>query len=63
MSICAFDSNEQLIYPKQCVNFAGPFTGGITNFIPVSLYTSRLVKTESILRQKWTLRMMNLTSI
>ena len=34
MSICAFDSNEQLIYPKQCVNFAGPFTGGITNFIP-----------------------------
>ena len=34
MSICAFDSNVQLIYPKQCVNFAGPFTGGITNFIP-----------------------------
>ena len=34
MSICAFDANEQLIYPKQCVNFAGPFTGGITNFIP-----------------------------
>ena len=34
MSICAFDSNEQLIYPKQCVNFAGPFTGGVTNFIP-----------------------------
>ena len=34
MSICAFDSNEQLIYQKQCVNFAGPFTGGITNFIP-----------------------------
>ena len=34
MSICAFDSNAQLIYPKQCVNFAGPFTVGITNFIP-----------------------------
>ena len=34
MSICAFDSNEQLIYPTQCVNFAGPFTGGITNFVP-----------------------------
>lgn len=34
MSICAFDSNEQLIYPTQCVNFAGPFTGEITNFIP-----------------------------
>ena len=34
MSICTFDSNEQLIYPKQCVNFAGPFVGGVTNFIP-----------------------------
>ena len=34
MSICVFDSNEQLIYPQQCVNFAGPFTGGVTNFIP-----------------------------
>ena len=33
MSICAFNSNEQLIYPTQCVNFAGPFTG-VTNFIP-----------------------------
>ena len=33
MSICAFDSNEQLIYPTQCVNFAGPSTG-VTNFIP-----------------------------
>ena len=33
MSICAFDANEQLIYPTQCVNFAGPFTG-VTNFIP-----------------------------
>ena len=33
MSICAFDSNEQLIYPKQCVNFSGPSTG-VTNFIP-----------------------------
>ena len=27
------NANEQLIYPKQCVNFAGPFTG-VTNFIP-----------------------------
>ena len=34
MSICAFDANKQLIYPTQCVNFAGPFTGGVTNFIP-----------------------------
>lgn len=34
MSICALDANEQLIYKHQCVNFAGPFTGGITNFIP-----------------------------
>ena len=33
MSICAFDANSNLIYPKQCVNFAGPFTG-VTNFIP-----------------------------
>ena len=33
MSICAFDSNEQLIYPTQCVNFSGPSTG-VTNFIP-----------------------------
>lgn len=33
MSICAFDSNEQLIYPTQCVNFVGPSTG-VTNFIP-----------------------------
>ena len=33
MSICAFNANEQLIYPTQCVNFAGPFTG-VTNFIP-----------------------------
>ena len=33
MSICAFDSNEHLIYPTQCVNFAGPSTG-VTNFIP-----------------------------
>ena len=33
MSICAFDSNEQLIYPSQCVIFAGPSTG-VTNFIP-----------------------------
>ena len=33
MSICAFDSNEQLIYPTQCVNFASPSTG-VTNFIP-----------------------------
>ena len=33
MSICAFDSNEKLIYPTQCVNFAGPSTG-VTNFIP-----------------------------
>ena len=33
MSICAFDANKQLIYPKQCVNFSGPFTG-VTNFIP-----------------------------
>ena len=34
MSICAFNANEQLIYPTQCVNFAGPFTGGVTNFVP-----------------------------
>ncbi len=34
MSVCAFDANEQMIYPQQCVNFAGPFTGGVTNFIP-----------------------------
>ena len=34
MSICAFDSNNKLIYPTQCVNFSGPFTGGVTNFIP-----------------------------
>lgn len=34
MSICAFNANKQLIYPTQCVNFAGPFVGGITNFIP-----------------------------
>lgn len=34
MSICTFDSNKQLIYPTQCVNFSGPFTGGVTNFIP-----------------------------
>lgn len=33
MSICAFDSNQQLIYPTQCVNFSGPSTG-VTNFIP-----------------------------
>ena len=33
MSICVFDANKQLIYPTQCVNFAGPFTG-VTNFIP-----------------------------
>ena len=33
MSICAFDANKQLIYPTQCVNFAGPFTV-VTNFIP-----------------------------
>ena len=33
MSICAFDANKQLIYPTQCVNFSGPFTG-VTNFIP-----------------------------
>ena len=33
MSICAFDSNAQLIYPTQCVSFAGPSTG-VTNFIP-----------------------------
>ena len=33
MSICAFNANEQLIYPTQCVNFVGPFTG-VTNFIP-----------------------------
>ena len=33
MSICVFDSNEKLIYPTQCVNFAGPSTG-VTNFIP-----------------------------
>ena len=34
MSICAFNANKQLIYPTQCVNFAGPFVGGVTNFIP-----------------------------
>lgn len=34
MSICAFDSNKHLIYPTQCVNFAGSFVGGVTNFIP-----------------------------
>ena len=34
MSICAFNANKQLIYPTQCVNFSGPFTGGVTNFIP-----------------------------
>lgn len=34
MSICAFNANKQLIYPTQCVNFSGPFVGGITNFIP-----------------------------
>lgn len=34
MSICAFNVNKQLIYPTQCVNFSGPFTGGVTNFIP-----------------------------
>ena len=34
MSICAFNANKQLIYPTQCVNFAGPFTGGVTNFVP-----------------------------
>ena len=33
MSICVFNTNEQLIYPTQCVNFSGPFTG-VTNFIP-----------------------------
>lgn len=33
MSICAFNANEQLIYPTQCVNFSGPSTG-VTNFIP-----------------------------
>ena len=33
MSICTFDVNKQLIYPQQCVNFAGPSTG-VTNFIP-----------------------------
>lgn len=33
MSICAFNANKQLIYPTQCVNFAGPSTG-VTNFIP-----------------------------
>ena len=33
MSICAFNTNKQLIYPTQCVNFAGPSTG-VTNFIP-----------------------------
>ena len=36
MSICAFNANKQLIYPTQCVNFAGPFVGGVTNFIPFS---------------------------
>ena len=34
MSICAFNTNKQLIYPTQCVNFSGPFVGGVTNFIP-----------------------------
>lgn len=34
MSICAFDTNKQIIYPTQCVNFSGPFVGGVTNFIP-----------------------------
>ena len=34
MSICAFDANKHLIYPTQCVNFSGPFVGGVTNFIP-----------------------------
>lgn len=34
MSICVFDSNKHLIYPTQCVNFAGSFVGGVTNFIP-----------------------------
>lgn len=34
MSICSFDANKQLIYPTQCVNFSGPFVGGVTNFIP-----------------------------
>lgn len=34
MSICAFNANKQLIYPTQCVNFSGPFVGGVTNFIP-----------------------------
>lgn len=34
MSICAFNANKQLIYPTQCVNFGGPSTGGVTNFIP-----------------------------
>lgn len=34
MSICTFDANKQLIYPTQCVNFSGPFVGGVTNFIP-----------------------------
>lgn len=33
MSICAFNTNKQLIYPTQCVNFSGPSTG-VTNFIP-----------------------------
>jgi len=33
MSICAFDADSNLIYPTQCVNFSGPFTG-VTNFIP-----------------------------
>lgn len=36
MSICAFNTNKQLIYPTQCVNFSGPFVGGVTNFIPFS---------------------------
>ena len=34
MSICSFNANKQLIYPTQCVNFSGPFVGGVTNFIP-----------------------------
>lgn len=33
MSICAFNSNNQLIYKNQCVNFSGQPTG-VTNFIP-----------------------------
>lgn len=33
MSICAFDTNGNLIYPHQCINFIGAETGK-TNFIP-----------------------------